>query len=67
MFRIMDNLPVAMVKTRKDENGQPIKAYERGYHVGFPAQLDVRGAQWTWAGGCSYLHVHIGAAQRHVP
>ncbi|KAI8477092.1 MAG: hypothetical protein J3K34DRAFT_170756 [Monoraphidium minutum] len=37
---IMDNLPVAMVKTRKDENGEPIKIYERGYHVGFKAQLD---------------------------
>ncbi|GBF92602.1 hypothetical protein Rsub_05216 [Raphidocelis subcapitata] len=37
---ILDNLPVAMVRTRKDENGNPIKAYERGYHVGFPAQLD---------------------------
>lgn len=41
----MDNLPVAMVKTRKNENGEPIKAYERGFHVGFPAQLDVSGAR----------------------
>lgn len=40
--RILDNLPVAMVKTRKDEKGNPMKAYERGYHVGFKAQMDVR-------------------------
>lgn len=37
---ILDNLPVAMVKTRKDEGGNPMKAYERGFHVGFAAQLD---------------------------
>lgn len=32
-----------MVKTRKDETGAPAKAYERGFHVGFAAQLDVSG------------------------
>lgn len=34
---ILDNLPVAMVLARKDEEGRPVKAYERGYPVGFLA------------------------------
>lgn len=34
---ILDNLPVAMVLARKDEEGRPVKAYERGYPVGFMA------------------------------
>ncbi len=40
--RILDNLPVAMVKMRKDERtGTLIKTYERGYPVGFRASLEV--------------------------
>ena len=31
--RILDNLPVAIVRLRED-NGQPFKTYERGYPVG---------------------------------
>jgi hypothetical protein len=31
-----------MVRTRKDENGKPIKSYERGFWVGFKAQVEVR-------------------------
>ena len=41
--RILDNLPVAMVKMRKDDR-QPnslVKTYERGYPVGFRASLEV--------------------------
>ncbi len=30
-----------MVKTRKDDKGMPMKAYERGYYVGFKATLEV--------------------------
>eukprot|EP00877_Chromochloris_zofingiensis_P001992 jgi/Chrzof1/11794/Cz06g10110.t1 len=37
---ILDNLPVAMVKTRKDDKGQPMKVYERGYYVGFKATIE---------------------------
>lgn len=38
---ILDNLPVAMVKMRKDErSGTLIKTYERGYPVGFRASLE---------------------------
>lgn len=43
-----------MVKTRKDENGNPLKAYERGYHVGFQAQLDVSRRQQL-RGACGRL------------
>lgn len=40
-LRILDNLPVAMVKMRKDErSGNLIKTYERGYPVGFRASLE---------------------------
>ncbi len=40
--RILDNLPVAMVKMRKDEStGALIKTYERGFPVGFKASLEV--------------------------
>lgn len=43
LCRILDNLPIAMVKTRQDEaSGQPTKAYDRGYPVGFKATLEVR-------------------------
>jgi transmembrane 9 superfamily protein 2/4 len=38
---ILDNLPVAMVKMRKDDStGGLIKTYERGYPVGFKASLE---------------------------
>jgi transmembrane 9 superfamily protein 2/4 len=41
LLRILDNLPVAMVKMRKDErSGNLIKTYERGYPVGFRASLE---------------------------
>lgn len=37
-IRILDNLPVAMVKMRKDEKtGNLVKLYERGFPVGFSA------------------------------
>ena len=36
--RILDNLPIAVVKMR-DDNGKAVKTYERGFAVGF---LDVR-------------------------
>ncbi|WIA17971.1 hypothetical protein OEZ85_009460 [Tetradesmus obliquus] len=35
---ILDNLPVAMVHMRQDEKGQVLKAYERGFYVGFVLQ-----------------------------
>ncbi|KAF8062046.1 TMN7 [Scenedesmus sp. PABB004] len=37
---ILDNLPVAMVRIRQDEHGQQMKAYERGFPVGFKATLE---------------------------
>jgi hypothetical protein len=37
---ILDNLPVAMVKILKDEDGKQMKSYERGYYVGFKATLE---------------------------
>lgn len=37
---ILDNLPVAMVKVLKDEDGKQMKSYERGYYVGFKATLE---------------------------
>ena len=40
--RILDNLPVATVRPRQDDDGKPMKAYERGFYVGFGAQLEVR-------------------------
>lgn len=41
--RILDNLPVAMVKMRKSEKSDSlIKTYERGFPVGFRATLEVR-------------------------
>lgn len=42
--RILDNLPVAMVKMRKDDRqaNSLIKTYERGFPVGFKASLEVR-------------------------
>lgn len=41
--RILDNLPIAMVRTRKDETGKPVKVYERGFYVGFKATIEVGG------------------------
>jgi len=38
--RILDNLPVAMVKILKDESGRQLKAYERGFYVGFKATIE---------------------------
>uniref|UniRef100_A0A383W0F6 Transmembrane 9 superfamily member n=1 Tax=Tetradesmus obliquus TaxID=3088 RepID=A0A383W0F6_TETOB len=37
---ILDNLPVAMVKILKDESGRQLKAYERGFYVGFKATIE---------------------------
>lgn len=38
--RILDNLPVGMVKMRKEErSGGLVKTYERGYPVGFKAEM----------------------------
>lgn len=44
---ILDNLPIGMVKLREDK-GQQIKTYERGYPVGFMDD-----------GGKAYLHNHL--------
>eukprot|EP00798_Chlamydomonas_sp_ICE-L_P030680 gene30680-35704_t len=39
--RILDNLPVAMVKMRKDSSTETlVKTYERGYPVGFKASVE---------------------------
>eukprot|EP00798_Chlamydomonas_sp_ICE-L_P013447 gene13447-19305_t len=41
---ILDNLPVAMVKMKKDEGSNTLlKTYERGYPVGFKASLESQG------------------------
>eukprot|EP00899_Mesostigma_viride_P019725 jgi/Mesvir1/27754/Mv07442-RA.1 len=49
---ILDNLPVAMVKMR-EENGKPIKTYERGYPVGFKAAIEEGGPEKH------FLHNHV--------
>ena len=50
---ILDNLPVAMVKMRaREDTGESIKTYERGYPVGFVAG-DGGGAE------TAYLHNHL--------
>eukprot|EP00239_Pterosperma_sp_CCMP1384_P006602 CAMPEP_0197846788 /NCGR_PEP_ID=MMETSP1438-20131217/4352_1 /TAXON_ID=1461541 /ORGANISM="Pterosperma sp., Strain CCMP1384" /LENGTH=640 /DNA_ID=CAMNT_0043458551 /DNA_START=225 /DNA_END=2147 /DNA_ORIENTATION=+ len=49
---ILDNLPVAMVKIR-EENDQPIKTYERGYPVGFKAAIEEGGEMKH------FLHNHL--------
>jgi hypothetical protein len=58
--RILDNLPVAMVKVRT-ENGNSFKTYERGYPVGFKAAIEVSlpsladlALQWVWTCNCLY-------------
>ena len=38
--RILDNLPVAMVKVRTEKD-KPLKTYERGYPIGFKAKVEV--------------------------
>lgn len=41
-LRILDNLPVAMVKARQEEAvGEGMKAYDRGFPVGFTAASEV--------------------------
>jgi transmembrane 9 superfamily protein 2/4 len=49
---ILDNLPVGMVKIR-EENGKPVKTYERGYPVGFKAAIEEGGEQKH------FLHNHL--------
>ena len=49
---ILDNLPVAMVKMR-EEDGVPIKTYERGFPVGFKAAIEEGGVEKF------FLHNHI--------
>jgi transmembrane 9 superfamily member 2/4 len=42
LHRILDNLPVAIAKMRKDDRDNSlIKMYERGYPVGFKATVEV--------------------------
>lgn len=52
MLRILDNLPVAMVKMRED-NGFQIKTYERGFPVGFKAAIEEGGQEKH------FLHNHL--------
>uniref|UniRef100_A0A7S0WU25 Transmembrane 9 superfamily member n=1 Tax=Pyramimonas obovata TaxID=1411642 RepID=A0A7S0WU25_9CHLO len=49
---ILDNLPVGMVKIR-EENGLPVKTYERGFPVGFKAAIEEGGEQKH------FLHNHL--------
>ena len=44
--RILDNLPIGMVRMR-DDNGEQVKTYERGFPVGF---MDVSAAEEAAAG-----------------
>lgn len=56
--RILDNLPIGMVRLREDK-GQQVKSYERGYPVGFqdvsgrpaPRPLAARGGSWQLGAG----------------
>ena len=45
--RILDNLPVGMVKWRT-ENGKDVKSYERGFPVGFKSAIEVRAPAHTF-------------------
>jgi hypothetical protein len=58
--RILDNLPIAMVRTRKDESGKPVKVYERGFYVGFKATIEVRAWRGGRLGGCGLSRVVAG-------
>lgn len=42
---ILDNLPVAMVIMRRDEDSAPVKTYERGFPVGFKAATEEGGEE----------------------
>ena len=42
---ILDNLPVAMVIMRQDEDSAPVKTYERGFPVGFKAATEEGGEE----------------------
>ena len=48
--RILDNLPLAMVRMREN-NGQPFKTYERGFPVGFTAEVNGKSEY--------FLHNHL--------
>ena len=56
-YRILDNLPVAMVKMRKDDSTNSfVKTYERGFPVGFTASLEVWGQGFAVGKeGCSSI------------
>ena len=50
--RILDNLPVAMVRMREGQ-GEAVKTYERGFPVG---RIDVRAAGSTVVHCSAYMH-----------
>ncbi len=73
MYRILDNLPIAIVRLR-DDNGQPFKTYERGFPVGrmevrldglvevsrcTPSMLDLIVVMHVQENGKIYLHNHL--------
>ena len=59
--RILDNLPVAMVKLRV-ESGIQFKTYERGCPVGFKAQVEVSFESMSEASS----HVHLFECRRNA-
>jgi len=59
--RILDNLPVAMVRMRKDERAYTmVKLYERGYPVGFAATTEV-GGEIACLHARTHAHTHTHA------
>ena len=55
---ILDNLPVAMVVMRQDEDGAPVKTYERGFPVGFKAAMEEGGRKVLPEQSCA-LHYTV--------
>jgi len=54
--RILDNLPIGMVRMREDD-GEQIKTYERGFPVGF---MDVSARQRFRAARLARLQGQLG-------
>jgi hypothetical protein len=52
-FRVLDNLPVATVRFRAENDEMPQKTYERGFPVGFISAIEVGCIQSAWP--CQHL------------
>jgi transmembrane 9 superfamily protein 2/4 len=62
VMMILDNLPVAMVRMLQNEEGETLKTYERGFPVGFKANIE--NGQWVAPDGTNgtaklFLNNHV--------